>query len=134
MFVRSCIPQTRTRESGRESLSESNCQIWSTREGSSGRLNPRGTNEQQGHTVQGARLLNRREFNGLCAALSALGASSSASALDAPVRVTATSAAPTVKLRGGTVVPALGQGSWHLGQAVEEEKAVRTGLGARKGE
>src|SRR5271166_5702148 len=31
MFVRSCIPQTRTRESGRESLSESNCQIWSTR-------------------------------------------------------------------------------------------------------
>jgi hypothetical protein len=30
MFVRSCIPQTRTRESGRESLSESNCQIWST--------------------------------------------------------------------------------------------------------
>src|SRR3974377_1382153 len=30
MFVRSCIPQTSTRESGRESLSESNCQIWST--------------------------------------------------------------------------------------------------------
>ncbi len=30
MFVRSCIPQTRTRESSRESLSESNRQIWST--------------------------------------------------------------------------------------------------------
>jgi hypothetical protein len=30
MFVRSCIPQTRTREFGRESLSESNCQICST--------------------------------------------------------------------------------------------------------
>src|SRR3974390_2308377 len=30
MFVRSCIPQTRTRESSGESLSESNCQICST--------------------------------------------------------------------------------------------------------
>ena len=30
MFVRSCIPQTRTRESSRKSLSESNCQICST--------------------------------------------------------------------------------------------------------
>ena len=31
IFLRSCIPQTRTRESGEESLSESKCQIWSTR-------------------------------------------------------------------------------------------------------
>ena len=31
MLVRSCIPQTRTRESALESLSESNCQSWSTR-------------------------------------------------------------------------------------------------------
>src|SRR6516162_774996 len=31
MFVRSRIPQTRTRESARESPSESKCQIWSTR-------------------------------------------------------------------------------------------------------
>jgi alkanesulfonate monooxygenase SsuD/methylene tetrahydromethanopterin reductase-like flavin-dependent oxidoreductase (luciferase family) len=31
MLVRSCIPQTRTRESARESPSESKCQIWSTR-------------------------------------------------------------------------------------------------------
>src|SRR6516225_9664553 len=30
MFVRSRIPQTRTRESARESPSESKCQIWST--------------------------------------------------------------------------------------------------------
>jgi diketogulonate reductase-like aldo/keto reductase len=37
-----------------------------------------------------------------------------------------------VKFRDGTVVPALGQGSWHLAQgrhpAAEEEKALRTGL------
>src|SRR5258705_3261011 len=33
MFVRSCIPQTRTPESFRESLSESKCQIWSTSAG-----------------------------------------------------------------------------------------------------
>src|SRR5262249_20869619 len=31
MLVRSRIPQTRTRESARESPSESKCQIWSTR-------------------------------------------------------------------------------------------------------
>src|SRR5262249_52734519 len=31
MFVRSCIPQTRTHESARKSPSESKCQIWSTR-------------------------------------------------------------------------------------------------------
>jgi hypothetical protein len=31
MLVRSCIPQTRTRESARECPSESKCQIWSTR-------------------------------------------------------------------------------------------------------
>lgn len=30
VFVRSCIPQTRTRESARESPGESKCQIWST--------------------------------------------------------------------------------------------------------
>jgi diketogulonate reductase-like aldo/keto reductase len=38
----------------------------------------------------------------------------------------------SVKLRGGTIVPALGQGSWHLGQsrhpAAEEEEALRTGI------
>src|SRR5215469_5092154 len=37
-----------------------------------------------------------------------------------------------VKFPTGTVVPALGQGSWHLGQgrhpAAEEEEALRTGL------
>src|SRR5262249_9412614 len=38
----------------------------------------------------------------------------------------------TVKFRDGTVVPALGQGSWHLGEgrrpAALEEQALRTGL------
>jgi diketogulonate reductase-like aldo/keto reductase len=44
----------------------------------------------------------------------------------------ATSVARTVKFRDGTIVPALGQGSWHLAQgrhpAAEEEEALRTGL------
>ena len=75
------------------------------------------------------RLLNRREFNGLCVALGsclplsdALSASGAASG----------GASRTVKFPAGAVVPALGQGSWHLGQgrhpAAEEEAALRTGL------
>jgi hypothetical protein len=74
-------------------------------------------------------LLSRRQFNAHCAAvglsLPAAGAmGASALSADAPPR--------TVKLRNGTVVPALGQGSSHLGQgrhpeAVEEE-ALRTGI------
>ncbi len=75
--------------------------------------------------------LTRREFNGLCAAL---GASLSASAMMAALSNTSALAAAgrTVKLPDGTIVPALGQGSWHLVQgrhpdAVEEE-ALRTGL------
>jgi diketogulonate reductase-like aldo/keto reductase len=76
-------------------------------------------------------LLNRREFNALCVALSSLVTSSGASALDA-TGVVSTSAERTVKFRDGTVVPALGQGSWHLAQgrhpAAEEEEALRTGI------
>ena len=78
--------------------------------------------------------LSRRQFNAVCAAvglsLPAAGAVidvlSGASALagDAPPR--------TVKLPNGTVVPAVGQGSWHLGQgrhpATLEEEALRTGI------
>jgi diketogulonate reductase-like aldo/keto reductase len=75
------------------------------------------------------RLLNRREFNGLCVALGSPVTSSGALALDTP---SSTSAERTVKFRDGTVVPALGQGSWHLGQgrhpAAEEREALRTGL------
>jgi diketogulonate reductase-like aldo/keto reductase len=76
---------------------------------------------------------SRRQFNALCAAVGlslsracAMWALSDASALAA--------AAPprTVKLRNGTVVAALGQGTWHLGQgrhpAALEEEALRTGI------
>jgi diketogulonate reductase-like aldo/keto reductase len=85
-------------------------------------------------------LLNRREFNGFCAALGSslpgvgatFAALSGASALAAATGVASNGAARTVKFRDGTVVAALGQGSWRLAQgrhpeAVEEE-ALRTGL------
>jgi diketogulonate reductase-like aldo/keto reductase len=79
-------------------------------------------------------LLNRRQFNVLCAAVGlsfpTAGAmikmlsSASVLAADAPPR--------TVRLRNGTIVPAIGQGSWHLGQgrhpAPLEEEALRTGI------
>jgi hypothetical protein len=75
-----------------------------------------------------ALLVNRREFNKLCVALGLFGSSSEALALDAA----STGAARAVKFRDGTTVPALGQGSWHLGQgrhpAAVEEEALRTGL------
>jgi diketogulonate reductase-like aldo/keto reductase len=77
-------------------------------------------------------LLNRREFHRLCAALGSLVASSGASNLDAATGVVSPGAGRTVKFRDGTIVPALGQGSWHLGQgrypAADEEEALRTGL------
>jgi diketogulonate reductase-like aldo/keto reductase len=77
-------------------------------------------------------LLNRREFNGLCVALGSCAALSHASAVE-PVSGTASSGASrTVKFPTGAVVPALGQGSWHIGQgrhpAADEEEALRTGL------
>jgi diketogulonate reductase-like aldo/keto reductase len=71
--------------------------------------------------------VNRREFNGRCVALGSLVISSGAWAFDA-----AANAERTVRFRDGTVVPASGQGSWHLAQgrhpAAEEEEALRTGL------
>jgi len=71
--------------------------------------------------------LSRREFAGLCGALGLFVSSSGALALDA-----ATGVGRTVKFRDGTIVPAVGQGSWHLAQgrhpAAEEEEALRTGL------
>jgi diketogulonate reductase-like aldo/keto reductase len=77
------------------------------------------------------RLLNRREFNKLCVALGSLATSSGASALDAATAAS-TIAERTVKFRDGTIVPAIGQGSWHLAQGghptAEEEEALRTGL------
>jgi diketogulonate reductase-like aldo/keto reductase len=79
-----------------------------------------------------AGLLNRREFTGLCVALSSFVISSGVSAVDAVSGMASTGAGRTVKFRDGTIVPALGQGSWHLGQgrypAAVEEEALRTGL------
>jgi diketogulonate reductase-like aldo/keto reductase len=77
-------------------------------------------------------LLNRREFNGLCGALGSFVASSGALAVNRATAVTSNGTAQTVKFRDGTIVPAIGQGSWHIGQgrhpAAEEEEALRTGL------
>ena len=61
-----------------------------------------------------------------------IAALSSASALAAATGAASNGAGCTVKLHDGTIVPALGQGSWHLAQgrhpAAEEEEALRTGL------
>ncbi len=85
-------------------------------------------------------LLNRREFNGLCAALGSslpavsamLGGLSGASAFATTARTDSNATGRVVKFPDGTSVPALGQGSWHLGEgrhpAATEEEALRTGL------
>src|SRR5438046_4692884 len=89
------------------------------------------------HTMN-KHLLNRRQFSARCAALSlSFPASSAMIAVQASAQDLGTSAelnpAPrTVKFPDGTTVPALGQGSWHLGQKVHplsvEEEAMRTGI------
>jgi diketogulonate reductase-like aldo/keto reductase len=77
-------------------------------------------------------MMTRREFNGLCVALSSFVSSSRALAVNTATGVASTGAARTVKFRDGTIVPALGQGSAGLAQgkhpAAEEEEALRTGL------
>jgi diketogulonate reductase-like aldo/keto reductase len=77
------------------------------------------------------RLLNRREFH-LSVALGSFVTFSRISHLQAATGLALSSTGATVKLRDGTLVPALGQGSWHLGQgrhpAAAEEEALRTGL------
>jgi diketogulonate reductase-like aldo/keto reductase len=77
-------------------------------------------------------LLNRREFNGLCVALSSFVTASGASARDVATTTLDSTGGRMVKFQDGTVVAALGQGSAGLGkgrhpEAVEEE-ALRTGL------
>jgi diketogulonate reductase-like aldo/keto reductase len=78
------------------------------------------------------RLRSRREFNGLCIALSSFVTSSGASALDAATGVATPDAERTIKFRDGTIVPALGQGSAGLGKGrhppAAEEEALRAGL------
>jgi diketogulonate reductase-like aldo/keto reductase len=85
----------------------------------------------------GKHLLDRRRFNALCAtiglssgAIMAAMSGEPASAQDAGAAKSA--AGRSVKLPDGTVVPALGQGTWHLGQgrhpAAVEEEALRLGV------
>ena len=82
----------------------------------------------------GAGLLNRRAFNGLwLPAVSAMFTGlPGASAFAAANGVDSNAGGRTVKFPDGTIVPALGQGSWHLGQgrhpAAVEEETLRTGL------
>jgi diketogulonate reductase-like aldo/keto reductase len=82
-------------------------------------------------------LLNRRQFGARCAALSLSLPASATIAAQACAQVPDTGAdskpAPrTVTFADGTTVPALGQGSWHLGQGRRrvsiEEEAMRTGI------
>ncbi len=82
-------------------------------------------------------LLSRRQFGVGCAAFglslsAAMLGGAAARAQGAGGGAASRSAARTVKLPGGTVVPAIGQGSWHLGQgkhpAAAEEEAIRTGI------
>src|SRR5262245_25041800 len=81
-------------------------------------------------------LLNRRQFGAGCAAIG-LSASTAMISGRASAQVSGADAesktAPrTVKFPDGTTVPALGQGSWHLGQGRHrlsvEEEAMRTGI------
>jgi diketogulonate reductase-like aldo/keto reductase len=82
-------------------------------------------------------MIGRRKFNRLCAAFSVVPAAVStmnvtSSGPAASAETAAKGPERKVRFPDGTIVPALGQGSWHLGQgrhpqAVEEE-ALRTGL------
>ena len=80
-------------------------------------------------------LLDRRQFSVRCAvslALPAIGAVLGGTTALAAADTASTAAARTVKFPDGSIVPAVGQGAWHLGQdrhpsAVEEE-AIRTGI------
>ena len=84
-------------------------------------------------------LLDRRQFNALCAlglslptAGTMIAALSGGSALAAGADTSPNAAGHTVKFQDGTIVPAVGQGSWHLGQgrhpAAVEEEALRLGV------
>lgn len=82
--------------------------------------------------------LNRRQFGARCAALGLSLPTASAfmagqaNAQDAGAGAEPNPAPRTVTFPNGTVVPALGQGSWHLGQGGHplpvEEEAMRTGI------
>ena len=75
--------------------------------------------------------MNRRGFAGLCVALGS-SLASAGTIMAALSNASARAAIPTVKLRDGAIVPALGQGSANLAQErrpeAAEEEALRTGL------
>ena len=75
--------------------------------------------------------MNRRGFAGLCVALGS-SLASAGTIMAALSNASARAANPTVKLRDGAIVPALGQGSANLAQErrpeAAEEEALRTGL------
>jgi diketogulonate reductase-like aldo/keto reductase len=81
-------------------------------------------------------MMDRREFNRLCAAVSlaapTVAAMTNGTALAAGADPASGSPARTVTFYDSTVVPALGQGSWHLGEGrrppAAEEEALRTGI------
>src|SRR6516164_1139277 len=85
-------------------------------------------------------MIGRREFNRLGTAfsltlrtVSAMNATlSNTMALAAGADAASKSPGRTVKFPDGTIVPALGQGSWHLAEGRHpealEEEALRTGL------
>ena len=74
-------------------------------------------------------MLSRRELN---TAFVAFGLSLPAANFAAAAGAEPNAVTRTVKLASGTIVPALGQGTWHLGQgrhpATLEQEALRTGL------
>jgi len=76
-------------------------------------------------------IVNRRGFAGLCVALGS-SLASAGTIMAALSNASARAATPTVKLRDGAIVPALGQGSANLAQErrpeAAEEEALRTGL------
>lgn len=82
--------------------------------------------------------LDRRRFNALCAGLSLptvgaiIATISGQSALAQGVGAPKSAATRTVRLPNGIIVPAVGQGTWHLGQgrhpAAIEEAALRLGV------
>ena len=82
------------------------------------------------------RLLNRRDFTGLCAtsllSAGAMFAARSDAWAQGAVRSAVATTGRTVKFRDGIIVPALGQGSGRLGKGrhppAAEEEALRTGL------
>ena len=78
-------------------------------------------------------LATRRRFIALCAALGlSLPPAGALNSLFGRAVLAADATKHSVKLRNGTIVPAVGQGSWHLGQgkhpAELEEEALRTGV------